>query len=132
MKPDPSAKKNELGELIARHRKAQGRSARDVAREAGIDIHTMTMVERGRYAAPSPFTLKGIGKALGIPLLVLFRAAGYITPYDLIDMVKNYQPEAEFAAHDDAEARNRYIEKLIEEYGLENVEPDSNTLAGDH
>lgn len=132
MTKDPKSETNELGELIAKHRKAQGRSARDVARHAGIDIHTMTMLERGRYASPSPLTLKGVGKALQIPVLVLFRAAGYLTPYDLIDMVKHYQPEPEFAAADDAEARNRYVERLIEEYGLDNAYPESQELTNEH
>lgn len=132
MTKDSNVKNIELGKLVARHRKAQGRSARDVARHAGIDIHTMSMLERGNYAAPSPLTLKGISKALGIPVLVLFRAAGYLSPYDLIDMVKHYKPEAEFAAVDDIEARNRYIEKLIEEHGLEDVEPGSELPPDDH
>jgi len=123
MTKNQSAKNATLGELVTAHRKAQGRSARDVAREAGIDIHTMTTLEKGIYASPSPLTLKGISKALGIPLLELFRAAGYVTPYDLIDMVTAHSVESVLAEHDATEARSRYIAELIEKHGLDYTEP---------
>ena len=37
-----------LGELVARHRRSQNRSARSVAREAGIDIATRPGWKRAR------------------------------------------------------------------------------------
>lgn len=80
-----------LGDLVAGARRAQGRSARDVAREAKIDIHTMTKLEQGHYASPSPHTLRGVSSALGIPLLRLFEVAGYVTRADVVEMTKNIQ-----------------------------------------
>jgi transcriptional regulator with XRE-family HTH domain len=109
-----------LADLVSTQRKAQGRSARNVAREAGIDINTMVQLEKGTYASPSPITLKGVSKALGIPLLELFHAAGYVTPYDLIELVT--APSA--ASLLEIEARNRYIAELIEKHGLDYTEPD--------
>lgn len=118
-----SAENHELGQLVARHRKAQGRSARDVAREAKIDIHTMTKLEQGHYASPSPITLKGVSGALGIPLLQLFQAAGYVTPYDLIDMAQ-YAAKIPVFNEDQAAANERYLNELIEKHGMEFDEPD--------
>lgn len=112
-----------LGDLVSSHRKVQGRSARNVAREAGIDIHTMVKLEKGTYASPSPITLKGVSKALGIPLLELFHAAGYVTPYDLVDLVTAPSVEPVLAEQDAIDARSRYIAELIEKHGLEYTEP---------
>ncbi|SIM79063.1 helix-turn-helix domain-containing protein [Mycobacteroides abscessus] len=112
-----------LGDLVSSHRKAQGRSARNVARDAGIDINTMVQLEKGTYASPSPITLKGVSKALGIPLLELFHAAGYVTPYDLVDLVTAPSVESLLAEQDAIEARSRYIAELIEKHGLDYTEP---------
>ncbi|CPR39630.1 putative transcriptional regulator [Mycobacteroides abscessus] len=113
-----------LADLVSTHRKAQGRSARSVAQEAGIDIHTMVGLEKGTYASPSPLTLKGVSKALGIPLLELFHAAGYVTPYDLVDLVTAPSVESLLAEQDAIEARSRYIAELIEKHGLDYTGPD--------
>ena len=118
-----SAENNELGDLVARYRKASRRSARDVAREANIDIHTMTKLEQGWYASPSPITLKGVSKALGIPLLQLFQAAGYVTPYDLIDMAQHAAKIPVFNEEQAAE-NERYLNELIEKVGMEFDEPE--------
>ena len=108
-----------LGELVARYRRSQNRSARSVAREADIDTATMTRVEKGTYTSPSPITLKGLSRALGIPILELFHAAGYLTPYDLFTMVDYVagQPTLQPTSVDDV--RNQYLSKLIEVYGLD-------------
>lgn len=123
MNNNSGAKSATVGELVTKHRLAQGRSARNVARDAGIDISTMTKVERGFYASPSPLTLRAISKALSIPLLDLFSAAGYVTPYDLVELVTT--PTADQMLSDQAalDARDRYIAELIDKHGLEYNEP---------
>lgn len=103
-----------LGELVARYRKTQGRSARHVARDAGIDIATMTRLEQGHYASPSPHTLRGLSKALGIPLLELFRVAGYVTPYDLLDMAQHAHRNGELA-YEAVVSQEEYLQRLIDE-----------------
>ena len=117
-----------LGELVARHRRSQNRSARSVAREADIDIATMTRLEKGTYTSPSPISLKGLSRALGIPILELFHAAGYVTPYDLFTMVDYVagQPALQSASVEDV--RSQYLSKLIEVYGLDydGSDPDTN------
>lgn len=125
-------KNTELGDLVAQHRKSQGRSARDVARRAGIDIHTMTKLEQGYYASPSPITLRGVSTALGIPLLDLFRAAGYVTPYDLVDLIMHPAVEPVLEEREAIEARSRYIEKLIDKHGLDYTGPEYTDTVTDH
>ena len=104
----------QLGTLVAKYRKTQGRSAREVAREAGIDIATMTRLEQGHYASPSPHTLRGLSSALGIPLLELFRVAGYVTPYDLVDMAKHAQRNGELN-YEAVVSQEEYLKRLIDE-----------------
>ena len=116
--------KTELGEMVAKHRKAQGSSSRDVARRAGIDIHTMIGLEQGYYANPTPITLRGVSTALNIPILDLFHAAGYVTPYDVLHLVTNPAVEPILEEQDAKEARSRYIEELIDKHGLDYTGPE--------
>lgn len=119
MEQDSPTKNSELGTLVAKYRKAQGRTSRDVAREAKLDIHTVTMLERGGYASPSPHTLRAVSKALSIPLVELFQAAGYLSPYDLVEMLHSPVVEPILAEQDALEERSRYIAELIEKHGLD-------------
>lgn len=137
MTKDESVKNIDLGRLVVRHRIAADLSQRQAAKAAGIDIHTMSKLERGGYASPSPKTLTGVARALNIPLLEIFRVAGYLSPYDVIDIVRGYEPGAEPApalveASSFDEERNRYIERLIEEHGLDYIEPEYEALNPDH
>lgn len=132
MTSDKRGNNTELGDLVAQHRQAQGRSARDVARRAGIDIHTMIKLEQGHYANPSPNTLRGVSAALGVPLLELFQAAGYVTPYDLIDLVTHPSIEPALAEREAVEARSRYIEQLIDKHGLDYTGPEYTDTLIDH
>ncbi|WP_082809239.1 helix-turn-helix domain-containing protein [Tsukamurella tyrosinosolvens] len=121
-----------LGRTIANRRIATGRSSRSVARESNIDISTYTKIERGIYKSPKPQTLKAIAAALNIPLLELFRAAEYITPYDLVDLVtagttdslpKEALDERSISRDQMMDARSQYIANIIEKYGLDYIEP---------
>lgn len=108
----------QLGDLVAKYRKTQGRSAREVARAANIDIATMTRLEQGHYASPSPITLRGLADALGIPLLELFRVAQYVTPYDLIDMAQYASRNGELA-YEAVVSQEEYLRRLIDEEGFD-------------
>lgn len=137
MTKDESVKNIELAQLVVRHRLAADLTQRQAAKAAGVDSHTMNKLERGGYASPSPKTLIGVARALNIPLLEIFRAAGYLTPYDVIDIVRGYEPDAEPApvlieASSFDEERNRYIERLIEEHGLDYIEPYYEAPNPDH
>jgi transcriptional regulator with XRE-family HTH domain len=122
MKEKNTAKR--VGDLVTYHRKVAGRSARDVAREAGIDIATMLHLERGTYATPSPITLKGVAAALGIPILELFHAAGYVTPHDIVEMAKAHATRDDLTPNETQLLHNEYVASLIEQYGLDGPASD--------
>lgn len=111
--------KETLGALVARRRRSQNRSARAVARDAGIDIATMTRLEKGTYTSPSPITLKRLSRALDIPVLELFHAAGYLTPYDLFTMVDYVAGQAAPQPASIDDVRGQYLSRLIEDYDLD-------------
>lgn len=108
-----------LGSLVERHRKAARRTKRDVAREAGIDIATYIRLEQGRYASPSPITLKGVARALGIPVLELFAAAEYVTPHDLIEMAEYARTKTDLLPGEAENMLADLIARTIEEHGIE-------------
>lgn len=127
MTKDIAVKNNELGELVTRYRRAKDISGRQAAKLAGIDSHTMSMLERGGYAAPRPKTLRRIARTLDIPILDVFYAAGYLAPEDLVDMVRDFNPDlarSKFEPMQIDEAKNRYIETQIEKFGLDYVGPE--------
>lgn len=108
-----------VGALVERHRKASRRSKRDVAREAGVDIATFIRLEQGHYATPSPITLRGVAKALGIPVLELFAAAAYVTPDDLTEMAE-YTRTTNTSLPGEAENQlDAMIARTIEEHGID-------------
>lgn len=111
MANDPRAVK--LGSLVEETRRAQKRSQRDVARAANIDIATMTRLEKGYYPTPTPATLRGLSKALGIPLLELYRIVEYVTPYDVVDMASTLLPG------ETDELRENFLARLIDEQGID-------------
>jgi transcriptional regulator with XRE-family HTH domain len=115
-----------LGELVTKHRKAQSRSSRDVAREANIDIATMVRLERGYYPTPSPMTLRGIARALGIPVLELFQTVEYVTPHDVIDFATS---TANLNEQEAAQLRNQFLERLIDDEALEMDPRDDNVAS---
>ena len=110
-----------LGALVARYRNAQNRSARHVAREAGIDIATMTRLEKGQYAQPSLETVKGLHRALGIPMFELVSAMDMFTPYELVHMANTALSNGFLLAGEAANLRAEYLTHLIEGHGLGDI-----------
>lgn len=72
-----------LGEYVKKLRAERRMSGRELARAAGVDTAYIVHLEKGFYKAPRPDSLRGIAKALGIPLADLFAMADYVMPYDL-------------------------------------------------
>lgn len=127
MERDAKAKNEGLGELVKRYRVAKDISGRKAAKLAGIDSHTMHMLEHGGYESPRPKTLRSIAKALDIPILDMFHAAGFLSPEDIVEMVRNFNPELALSTYEPMEIdeeKNRYIETQIEKFGLDYVGPE--------
>ena len=108
----------QLSELLTSKRVAAGLSAAEVARRAGVDVGTVSRIERGQIASPTAKTLLAMGKVLGISASELFAIAPCATPQELPTirpyLRTKYQelpPEAikEIEDHFDALARKHGI-----------------------
>jgi transcriptional regulator with XRE-family HTH domain len=73
----------QLSELLTSKRIAAGLSGAEVARRAGVDVGTVSRIERGQIASPTAKTLLAMGKVLDIPASELFAIAPWATPQEL-------------------------------------------------
>ncbi len=71
----PESKDNEIGITIRSYRKKQGKSAVDLAKDAGIDPRTLAAIESGRIKNPSIQKIQAVAKALGISPAEFFYTA---------------------------------------------------------
>lgn len=58
--------------MIRKHRIAKGMTQAQVAREAGVTMQYITMLEAGKRKSPSLPVLRKLAKALGVPVAELF------------------------------------------------------------
>jgi transcriptional regulator with XRE-family HTH domain len=56
---------------------------RDVARQSGVNIATISLLEAGTYLSPQPDTLKIIARVLQLPASDLFITADWLPADDL-------------------------------------------------
>jgi transcriptional regulator with XRE-family HTH domain len=74
----------QLGALIKERRLALGITTKELGeRIGGVPNSTITRMEQGAFAAPSPEKLAGVARVLGISLADLYAYAGYSVPNDL-------------------------------------------------
>ena len=69
--------KNELGNTIKEKRIYWGLSQTELSKRTGIDIKTISLIERGIRRKPIPETLKKLSEALDIYDIELLELAGY-------------------------------------------------------
>src|SRR3954463_6484369 len=72
-----------LGALMQQRRQQLGLSLSEVARRAGIDKGTLSLLERGKVTRPQPANLSSLATALELPAGDLFAAADYLQSADL-------------------------------------------------
>ena len=63
-----------LGKAIRQLREKQDMTQEALAQEAGVTVGHMSMIERG-HSNPTWATVKGIAKAIGVPMSELARLA---------------------------------------------------------
>jgi transcriptional regulator with XRE-family HTH domain len=74
----------QLGALIKERRLALGITTKELGqRIGGVPNSTITRMEQGAFAAPSPEKLAGIARVLGISLADIYAYVGYSVPDDL-------------------------------------------------
>lgn len=70
-----------LGDFIERRRKELGIRQMDLAHEAGLDIATMSNIERDKQVKfPTPDQIRAFARVLQVNVEELLEAAGYLEP----------------------------------------------------
>jgi len=67
-----------LAELLTRRRNELGLSARELARRAGIDNATITLLEQAKIAHPRVETVRALAEAMELPLADLYAATNWL------------------------------------------------------
>lgn len=73
----------EIGNFLRSKREDLGLSQAEVARRAGIDKATVSRVESARHLVPKTDNLQAIGEVVGVSLMDIFAAGGWIPQRDL-------------------------------------------------
>lgn len=74
-----------LGEVIRTARHDHGDTVRSLAERVGVHHSSITRLERGEFARPTPYFLRSLASALDLPLTDLYHLAGLTLPEDLPD-----------------------------------------------
>ena len=106
-----------LGEYIKKIRTERGMGNRDLAAAAGVDSGYISRLEKGFYLSPRPDKLRGIAKALGIPLSDLFAMADYVT-YDLPNFGPYLRAKYGDLPDEAVSAVDEYFTRITSEHGL--------------
>ncbi len=72
-----------LAYLVRSHREKLGLSASEVARQAGVNVGTVTRLELKQIPNPRPDSLLAIGHVLGIPAADLFATTDWLPKGEL-------------------------------------------------
>ena len=91
----------QLAELLRTYREARQLSAREVARRAGVDGATVTLLERCRIRSPRIETLRAITAVLDIPLADLYATVHWL-PEDGLPSLRPYMRAKYHDLPDDA------------------------------
>jgi transcriptional regulator with XRE-family HTH domain len=78
-----------LGIFIGGQRRALDLSMRQLARDIGGNISTISVIEAGNNLSPTPETLKAIARALQLPVSDLFIIANWL-PADELPTLRLY------------------------------------------
>ncbi|MGI8664850.1 MAG: helix-turn-helix domain-containing protein [Jatrophihabitans sp.] len=106
-----------LGEYLGARRMAMGLSMRQLAREVGGNISTISVIEAGTNLSPSPQTLKAIADVLGLSMSDIFVVADWL-PADELPTLKPYLRAKYQDLDEQAIAElERYAERLAQRHG---------------
>ncbi len=117
----PSAK--ELGELIKKVRVERGLGVRRLAELSGITAPTISRIEHGAFAEPSPGKLQAIAEALEMSLDDLYAAAGYTVPGGLPEMKLYLRTKYDVTPK---------VAKELEDYFRKRIEKEKGGPGGKH
>lgn len=112
-----------LGEWLREQRQAAGLSKLQLAQRTGMSNTTISRIENGVFAAPSPDKLTRIAEALGLELADVFAMADYAVPSQMPTFkpyLRTRYPEMPPRAVKELE---RYFDSLAERYGIDPAGP---------
>jgi transcriptional regulator with XRE-family HTH domain len=107
----------QLGQLLRKRREERGLGIRGLAAASGVNISSITSLERGDILAPQPDTLKALAAALNLSVSDLFTVAGWL-PAEELPTLKPYL-RAKYRELDEAAIADleRYAEALARKHG---------------
>jgi transcriptional regulator with XRE-family HTH domain len=107
-----------LGKVLREKREAMGLSLRQLGKIVELPDVTVLRFEQGAYAAPAPDKLARVAAALGMSLADVFALADYAVPSDLPSFMPYLRTKYRGLPAEDAEAIERYAQKLAKKHGL--------------
>lgn len=112
-----------LGEYVKKKRLERRMSNRQLSTAAGVDSGYISRLEQGAYQTPRPEKLRGIAKALKIPVADLFAMADYVMPYDLPNFGPYLRAKYGDLPEETVSALDTYFERITADHGLELTGP---------
>jgi transcriptional regulator with XRE-family HTH domain len=106
----------QLAELLSATRVSKGLTAREVARRAGVDVGTVSLLERCKIAQPRVESVRAIAQVLGIPLADIYTMVHWL-PRTELPSLKPYMRAKYGDLPDEAvEEVERFVTKLAEKH----------------
>ena len=107
----------QLSNLLTSRRVAAGLSGAEVARRAGVDVGTVSRIERGQIPSPTAKTLLALGKVLDIPASDLFTVAPWATPQEL-PTIRPYLRTKYHMPDDAMQEIERHFTEVAQRHGI--------------
>lgn len=109
----------QLATLLRTQRQRLGLSAHEVARRAGVNVGTVTRIEKEQIPSPRPENLTAIGEVLGIPAADLFAVVDWVPEHEL----PSFSPYLRAKYKEFPEAAvgemERFFARLAKKHGVE-------------
>ena len=109
----------QLAALLRAHRQRLGLSAREVARRAGVDVGTVTRIEKAQIPTPKAENLTAIGDALGIPAADLFAIVNWVPEHELPSFTPYLRAKYKQFPEAAVDEMERFFARLAKKHGVE-------------
>lgn len=108
-----------LAALLRTTRQQQGLTAREVARRVGVDVTTITRIERAEFANPRPEVLTAIGDVLGLPAADLFAIADWLPAKQLPTFQPYLRAKYRELPPEAMHELNAFFDRLARKHGID-------------
>ena len=108
-----------LADLLRTKRQQLGLTAREVARQARVDVGTVTRIEAAQILSPRPDSLTAIGQVLGIPAADLFATTEWLPRKELPTFWPYMRAKYKELPNEAVAEMEAYFAELAGKYGLQ-------------